>query len=258
MIKKNKGKIAGLPYDDWLEDKLKVPTKAAPTKRYYNKTIAFLDVLGIKDLIDKNRNGNEYIAIDKIEEIRKIVRSSVSTGKNIDYLHLSDSIVFASETSGIINLITLLATIQMRVLKECQLLLRGAIAIGDAIVQEDGKFIIGPAYIQAFQLQEHDAIYPRIIVDKNVIDQIIKNKIQLNELLRYDFDKEYFIDYIKVFMKNESIKKQDIKISFRREDIFNYLKLNCNKYFKEEKHNIYQKYGWTIQYYSLSGVWEDD
>jgi hypothetical protein len=62
----------------------------------------------------------------------------------------------------------------MRIINECSFLLRGAVTIGNAIVKEDAKFIVGPAYLQAYQLQENDAIYPRIIVDKSVTKEIKK------------------------------------------------------------------------------------
>lgn len=253
-------KIAGVSYDDFL---IVTPSEPVPkyeeVEKYRNKLIAFLDVLGIKKLIYDNRNGNEYIAINKIKEMRKIVDDStkILNSNDIDYLHISDSFVFVCNPKSIILLLKLLSTIQIRIITECCHLLRGAVTLGDALISNDGKFIIGPAYIRAFLLQENHAIYPRIIVDKNIINEINKDKTQFNKLLKQDSDKEYFIDYIKVYMEHESVKKQDITIRLRREKIYNHLEDNFKKYYKEENHNISQKYGWTIQYYKQVGVWED-
>ena len=259
-MKKTKQKqIAGISYDEWLDKAEKEPAPKAVRKRYTNNLIAYLDVLGIKQLIADNRKGNEHIAIDKIEEMRKIVgtSSNISSIEELNYLHISDSFVFVCKPKSVISLIELLATIQTRIINECKFLLRGAITVGDTIIREDGKFIIGPAYIQAFQLQEDNAIYPRIIADKGVIKQLNKSKASIDKYLQQDSDKEYFVDYIKVYMNREELKKKDITIRLRRENNFSFLKKSFAEHYKNSNHNISQKYGWTMQYYKNLGVWED-
>lgn len=259
MTKIKQRKIAGVTYDRWLETPKKVRIKAL--KKYSNHLIAFLDVLGIKSLIEKYSDGDEHNAIDKIERIRKIVETSTAIVQKdsvrIDFLHISDSVVFVCEPKTIIRLIELLSTIQMRVITECQFLLRGAITIGDAIAEDYARFIVGPAYIQAFQLQEDDAIYPRIIVDKSVTKKIKEYKLPINNYLQQDSDKEYFVDYIKVYMQKESVSRQRIRYRLGSEDIYSFLKDTFKDNYKNEKHNISQKYGWTIQYFKKLGVWEN-
>lgn len=259
MAKNKKGIIAGVTYDKWLRETRRKPAPIKEINKYSNQLIAFLDVLGIKELIEQHRNNNEHIAIDRIEEIRKIVEISTSIVRKsakIDYLHISDSFVFVCEPKTVILLIELLSSIQARILSECKFLLRGAITIGDAIVREEGKFIIGPAYIQAYQLQENDAIYPRIIVDKSVVKEIKKNRHKINRYLLQDSDKEYFVDYINVYMQKLSLKKEEIKAILRRVDIFNHLRGSFNERYQNGEHGISQKYGWTIQYFRKLEVWE--
>lgn len=263
MTKDKKKKIAGVTYDKWLLEKArKKPAPIRDLKKYSNKLIAYLDVLGIKSLIEQHRNDDEHLAIDKIEKMRKIVEDStkiIKQTKDIDleYLQISDSFVFVCDPKTVIVLIELLSTIQMRIITECKFLLRGAITIGDAIVREFGKFIVGPAYIQAYQLQENDAIYPRIIVDQSVTKAIKKSTHPIKNYLQRDSDKEFFVDYIKVCMNKESLSKQKIKSRLRREDIFSYLRDRFNENYQKENHNISQKYGWTIQYYKKLEVWEN-
>ena len=260
-MKKTKQKqIAGLSYDEWLDKAEMEPAPKAIQKKYTNKLIAFLDILGIKQLIADNRKGKEHIAIDKIEEMRKIVSTSADISDSIEelnYLYISDSFVFVCTPKSIISLIELLSTIQTRIIQECNFLLRGAITIGDAIVREDAKFIIGPAYIQAYQLQEKDAIYPRIIVDKSAIKEIKKGKKPVAKYLKQDSDKEYFVNYIRVYMDREKLKKDDMRIRLKRDDTFDYLRRNFKKHYDEDDHNICQKYGWTMGYYKTLGVWEN-
>lgn len=261
---RNKRKIiAGVTYDNWLEEPKRKRVKRTVIKegkRYSNQLIAFVDVLGIKDLIEKHRNNDEHIAIDKIREIRKITVTSTEIARkteDIDYLQISDSFVFVCDPKLVVQLIELLSTIQMRIICECQFLLRGAITIGDAIVEESGRFIVGPAYIKAYQLQDNDAIYPRIIVDKSITSAIKRSAHPIKRYLLRDSDREYFVDYIKVYMQKGSLSKQQIKSKFRREHIFNYLKDNFKENYKNELHNISQKYGWTMQYYRKLEVWEN-
>ncbi len=261
MNKTEQKQIAGGSYDAFIDKAEKEPAPKAIQKKYTNKLIAFLDILGIKQLIEDNRNGNEHIAIDKIEEMRKIVSTSADISDSIEelnYLYISDSFVFVCTPKSVISLIELLATIQTRIINECNFLLRGAITIGDAIVEEDAKFIIGPAYIQAFELQEDDAIYPRIIVDKSVVKQLVKSKVTISKYLLQDSDKEFFIDYIKVYMNREKLKKKDITIRLRRESNFSFLKKSFEEHYENGNHNISQKYGWTMEYYKTLGVWEDE
>ena len=261
MTENKEGRLGKLSYDQFIGTQKTGIVKIEDLNKYNNSLIAYLDVLGIKSFIEQNRKGKEYIALEKIDEIRKIVKTSTDLfdkPDNFYHLHISDSFVFISDPKFIISLIDLLSTIQIRIINECQFLLRGAITIGDAIIKEDGKFIIGPAYIQAFQLQEKNAIYPRIIVDKSVVKEIKNSENPIEKYLKQDSDKEYFIDYIKVYMRNESVKRQEIKIRLRRENIYNHLKKKFKEFYEEENHNISQKYGWTIQYYKQIGVWEDE
>lgn len=251
--------IAGLGYDEWLE---KTGKEAAPRvkKQYSRSLIAFLDVLGIKKLISDHTGGREHVAIDKIEQMRKIVETSVTVLEDRDefyYLQISDSFVFLCRPTDIVILVELLSTIQTRIIHECNFLLRGAVTVGDAIIREDGKFIIGPAYIQAFLLQEKDAIYPRIIVAASAV-KAIKAKRSIHDYLKEDSDKEYFIDYIRVYMAREGLKPADMRIRLKRDSTFDYLKEGYQEYYNKEDHNIAQKYGWTMEYCKGLKVWEEE
>jgi hypothetical protein len=193
--------------------------------------------------------------------MRKIVETSVEVleGRDEFYLlHISDSFVFLCKPADIVVLIELLSTIQTRIIHECNFLLRGAVTIGDAIIREDGKFIIGPAYIQAYQLQENDAVYPRIIVDASAVKAIAKATKSINDYLKQDSDREFFVDYIKVYMAREGLTPADMRIRLKRESTFDYLRKHYQEHYDKEDHHIAQKFGWTMEYYKDAEVWEDD
>jgi hypothetical protein len=96
MTKSQQKRLAGVTLDAWLGEPK--PAKFVETNKYSNQLIAFLDVLGITNLIKRHNNHDEHIAIDKIERINKIVETSTNIFREsvprIDYLHISDSFVF--------------------------------------------------------------------------------------------------------------------------------------------------------------------
>lgn len=72
-------------------------------------------------------------------------------------------------------------------------LLRGGISIGQLFI--DDVMVWGDALLKAYYLEDKIVNYPRIIIDKNVADEIMDEK-QLNEYLRQDFDNLYFLNFL--------------------------------------------------------------
>jgi len=252
--------IAGKKLDAWIdEEKKSFKVKIITGKRYEYRIIAYLDILGTKKLIEKHQV-DEYKAIQRIERIRTIVESSLESlmYKNIiDFNYISDSIVLVCKPEALKALIVALANIQMRIVCECHFLLRGAITIGKVISKDKAKFIIGPAFIEAFLLQEKDAIYPRIIISNSLMVEINKYP-DIKNYIKIDQDKEYFIDYIHLFMKNEGRFKNNLKAKLQSDDVFNYLEKEYEDNNNDMNHRTKQKYGWTIQYYKRLEVWKNE
>ena len=263
MAKNKEIIIAGMDAETWLETE-SVSTKVTEIipKKYDKKIVAFLDLLAMKDLIMKKdrKTGEEKEALEKIEKIKGIVEiepKSLEKDRDFILLHISDSFIFTCSEKYILRLIQLLATIQMRILIECQFQLRGAITYGDVYVTDEGKQIIGPAYIDAYLSQEKDAIYPRIILHNSFLQK-------LNELypdsdgMISSLDTEMFIDYLGLFLQSENRRIIDVVANLKKEKIFNYLIDNYTEFNKKNLHSIKQKYGWTIQYFKSKGVWPND
>lgn len=265
MIKSAKNKeitIGGLNVDDWLEAGPADDRKLETDLRYEKKIVAFLDLLGMKHHVLSNTDGKEGDAITLIEKINGIVdkeTASISKEPEFRLLHISDSFIFVCDPAFVIKLIELLAIVQMRILVECNFQLRGAITLGDVIIRDEGKQIIGPAYIYAYLMQEGNAIYPRIILQNSILAKINEIMPEYNNII-FSYDNEVCIDYLGFYIKNENSKLSDIITKLRREKIFDHLiaeykKFNTNN---QDSIKIKQKYGWTMKYFSEKGVWPDD
>jgi len=255
--------IAGVNAETWLDTESDSTKQSEiPPKTYHKKFVAFLDLLAMKHLIltRNGKSGEEREALEKIDKIKGIVEiETKALDKDDDFslLHISDSFIFTCSDNDILQLIQLLATIQMRILLECHFQLRGAITYGDVYVADEGKQIIGPAYINAYILQENDAIYPRIILHNSFLDRLKESGRDPKGMI-LSIDSETCIDYLEVFLQGENRRTADIITSLKREKTFAFLVDNYKEFNVKHNHSVKQKYGWTIQYFKSKGVWPND
>lgn len=263
VVKKKKGKsdilIGGLDFDSWISKPSGALTGMPEdtTLKYGTKLVAFLDLLGISDQIIKKINGQETEIISKMNAIKDIVGFEIKNNA-IDMLYISDSFIFVCPEKLLLSLLDILANIQMRILIECQTMLRGALEYGSVIVQDDGKQIIGPAYIEAYIRQEKHAIYPRIIIGNSVMNLINRQLEKCKDKIIVSKDRETSIDYVNIYRTLDRTTDKDVATRLKREGIFNYL---CNGYEEFDKignSSIRAKYAWTINYLRDKGVWSNE
>jgi len=258
--KKNGILINGLDLDTWL-DKTDIAeyVEEEPVLKYEKKLVAFIDLLGITGEIRSKIGGLEREIISKMSKIKDIVEIEINTApmsEQMIMLYISDSFIFVCELEALDSFLQVLSNIQMRTLVECKTMLRGALEYGDVIVQDSGKQIIGPAYIDAYLKQENDAIFPRIIISNNVLE-IISQEPNKYEKLVISQDREHSLDYVDTYMALESKTKGDIKTRLRREGVIDYLYDGYNKHNQENNSSIRAKYAWTINFLIEKGVWPD-
>lgn len=148
---------------------------------YETKYVAFLDVLGFKELVCSTSKSNQkkvaryFYLIDKI--IKQLKRRS--SKRSITSLVVSDSVIltmpFTEERSeNLTNLRELciaIREIQFELAKS-DIWLRGAVTYGEAYVSEDENQIVGEAFVNAYLLEEKTAIYPRVIIDNKLINKL--------------------------------------------------------------------------------------
>jgi len=250
--------INGLDFDKWIEgiDTFE-PLLDDGLLKYKKMLVAFLDLLGITKEIRSKTDGTENEIISKMSKIKDIAEIEISAAPMNDkmtMLYISDTFIFVCEQEALAPFLQVLSNIQMRILVECKTMLRGALEYGDVIIQDRGRQIIGPAYIDAYLKQEHDAIFPRIIIGNSVLE-IIDAQLKQYDKFVISQDREFSLDYIDVYMALERKTKNDIIVRLRREGIFSYLCDEYKKYDKESNSSVRAKYAWTINYLREKGVW---
>jgi hypothetical protein len=179
---------------------------------YEDKLFAFLDILGFSNAIDKTIKNDKEIK----SETRKII--DFINKMQSDFNHeafnhddsknnrrvinmFSDTIIISHPVndSGIHSFILNIIHLHLSAILS-GFLLRGAIVLEKIYHTETDVF--GPAIIKAYKLQEKIAIYPRTILDNDIIIgmsyQLANKKMQDtwgNKLIKKDFDGFYFVDY---------------------------------------------------------------
>lgn len=236
---------------------------------YEKRICCFIDILGFRQHINETIEESGEDNIEKIESIKYILDlskkmtddSGFSKSKVVTYF--SDSIVISyeySEPSQLYHTLVDLLYLSFELANQGYLV-RGGVTIGKLVHSQD--FIFGPAMIRAYELESKNAIYPRIIVEKEVVkngsqfrnDNHSKND-ELNyilDILSKDKDGNFYIDYIakassefndpeydlygyleklKLFIQNIDVKSEDVQTKL------NWLKEKINEQIKVIHKNI--------------------
>lgn len=163
--------------------------------KYEDKIVAFIDVLGFSNLVYSDK-------LEPISHYYEMILTDFKEAaikKNLKFLMISDSIVVhAPQTKdGFFAVIKVLSSLQHRLLLK-GILIRGGVSFGKLYVNETDNIIVGTGLINAYNL-EKKAIYPRIIIDRNVIplywkgaDEFIK---RTGHLIRHSAPLPYVHDY---------------------------------------------------------------
>lgn len=125
------------------------------TKRY----VAFLDILGFKDYVLRHGIDDVYKRLQTLNALRPEDDSSdydYEEGKRIKFTIFSDSIFIFSKDDSFTNLRHFLTYVKrvMRMALRAEIPLKGAIAYGDIIVDEEQNLFCGQPIIDAYLLEE--------------------------------------------------------------------------------------------------------
>ena len=135
-----------------------------------NKVILYMDMLGFRNAILENDNGEEkqnelvmvFPAMERI--LRDMFPDDNPDGNNgsVRFLWMSDSFMLSSDLADVNDLLWYMFEIQHDMLIS-DLPVRGALCIGRLYHE---KNIWGEALVRAVEIEETKSIYPRILVDE--------------------------------------------------------------------------------------------
>jgi len=178
--------------------------------RYKEKFIAFIDILGFKNLIN---NSSEEIIERIVETIEKSldeyrdrfipnpsIPNTDSMGYKVldidpKYYLMSDSIILTMDDAenNLFRFLLGIITIQKSFI-ESNIFVRGAVVKGDIFEskgsEEISNIVFGPGGIEAIQMESRNSIYPRIVVSESVLESL-KEKY-LRPRVNSDIGRELF------------------------------------------------------------------
>lgn len=257
---------------DYVEMQNKfIKEKLAEPNSYRLRYVAFLDLLGFKDITREQDCASIKAFFNDIELIKYSFDAPLGDSifgkefiEDTEFTIMSDSIVIATEDSyaGLSYLLFLCATIQSRLLTSSSqsLVLRGGISYGNYFKLHDLSF--GPAMTAACLL-ENQAVNPRVLVDPEIIkrlriDGIIGQtgidqyfaeldpfEIMIKQFLTTFDDDFYFVDY---FNPMELLRLSNSK-NFAHNPIST-IQQTLQKGINSENERVRQKYIWLRSFFN--------
>ncbi len=145
---------------------------------YKNRFVAFLDILGFRDVIDRSKREPPEVTIEEILSLlnypEPVAKGKMLIGEVGDiwesdhkFTQFSDNIVISTEYSeaGLLYLVDHIERIAFGLLR-LGFFCRGGIASG--LLYHDKNIVFGPAMIEAYDLEHEKAVHPRVILSEDV------------------------------------------------------------------------------------------
>ncbi len=225
-----------------------------PHQDYEDRIVAFVDVLGFKDLVNSSQND--------VKVLRNIT-SALSTfyewiwqweadgvDSSFAFTQFSDSVVLSAlaDTQDSFEMLLQLMLGIVDIAYSNGIIVRGGIARGKLI--HDREMVVGPAMVDAYLLESSIAKYPRIVISeelKNEFDvnlqEYVDSQPNLSEIPGFnkifkqdDVDGLWYMDYVD--------PDEEFVIKHSKEDYLDSLKDIARKGLSNSDANVRMKYEW--------------
>jgi hypothetical protein len=221
--------------------------------KYDRKTsqyiVAYLDILGASSRMSQNID-SQLVPLNKLHNLYVFVTElteksiGIKLFKGIRFKIFSDNIIIAKKLSsdpserikGIFSLLNCVSHFQISsVGVSVGWLVRGGITIGDFFI--DNTMVWGPALLRAYELENNIAIYPRVVIDHDIISELNSNK-EASDYLLLDFDGVTFLNYMCIWHYAGVVVKGG----------FEKMKMEVKKIYNSYPDKVYQKLYWHMNY----------
>jgi len=233
--------------------------------------VAYLDMLGSKEKIREEKNGEWLNKINTLYQDAweySLDLQKIYTHEKPIFKIFSDNIVIAEKVpeksadkgNSIFRLLYLLAYFQKHALIDFEWLVRGCVTMGELYIRDpsDGdptSFLWGKSLIHANYIEEHIAVFPRIIIDSSILnmdDEMATYCLRdrRRAYVKEDVDRLAYLNYLAVNIEEQHYGHAN-EILAQVGDVLTKMK---SAYVDNEK--ILQKINWTEKYYQ--GIVEDN
>ena len=200
------------------------------------KFVLYLDIMGFKERVNRVdvEDLKEQLLLFKTKntKLKPLLNGGQPGNTLIEMAQFSDSIVLVSRDTTIddLNRISKAATILMQTALQTGFALRGAIAKGDMVFDNDNQLFFGKALVDAYLLEEELCYYG--VVFHESMEAVISSSLAKNE-------KYMAIEDIKVPLKKGKsnhyhIAWYNIKGNYQKGDI----RLLARKWLKSLRENV--------------------
>lgn len=147
-----------------------------------NRFVAFIDILGFKDLVMRKTHEEIYDQLDKISIFKKIIENAAKNGDSLKEsdaeiysVSFSDSIVMFSKNDNVDNFRYFLIAVRYLFANAMKdgIPMKGSIAYGKISLNKSEQIYFGQPIIDAYFMEE-DVNYMGLVAH-NSIDEYIKN-----------------------------------------------------------------------------------
>lgn len=230
--------------------------------------ILFLDILGYKNLI---MNASQKSENDYLREVHSLMATLSSFIENrnqqldsLDEFDLkmssfkslvfSDNIMFFAPYTSEIDMLNLSGNLIYGLCEflfqypKGELFFRGAVTAGSLYYDENLHFVFGSGLIRAYELEQTEAKYPRIIID---------NCLKPSNILvgwTQDSEEKWYIDYLTLAYARLCDDQNGVPPMTKEKALFHLrehkesIQLALIKY--QENEEVYPKYKWLAEYHN--------
>ena len=174
--------------------------------------VAYLDLLAGKHLI----KAEEDESLNRMHSLLQVAKDSGAHSANAIFPKckikiFSDNIIIACRLTGspakdysrILSAFMLVSALQIVGLEMYHYLFRGSATIGNLFI--DNVMVWGSALVRATDMEETEAIYPRVIVDDNLLEMLAEDRERGEGFSKYslarDTDGRWYLDYLSAYFR---------------------------------------------------------
>lgn len=186
--------------------------KPLPKNELKLYAIAYLDLLGTSSKIESDKTEEYFFRIHTLynlavtynedERLSKFPYSKIKTKIFSDNIIMAIPLSSVNDNNGIRCLLEFVSVFQNYSDVLYSWLVRGGITVGNLFL--DKVFVWGTGLLRAYELENHIAIYPRVVIDRNIPSLIDGN----SDFLYQDIDGQFYINFLN-FMRYQDADGND-------------------------------------------------